>query len=80
MSRHIRITDRAHRPHRHQPCAWTTACVLVAAISVKEIDQLLFYIDDIGLAVPDKALLEIQDAMTNLKKIAPDLFPEEMEY
>ena len=47
---------------------------------IKEIDQLLFYIDDVGLVVPDKALLEIQDAMTNLKKIAPDLFPEEMEY
>ena len=48
---------------------------------IKEIDQLLFNIDDVGLAsVPDKALLEIRDAMTNLRKIAPDLFPEEIEY
>ena len=47
---------------------------------IKEIDQLLSYIDDVGLAVPDKRLLEIHDAMTDLKKIAPDLFPEEMEY
>jgi len=48
---------------------------------IKEIDQLLFAIDDVGLAlVPDKALLEIQDAMTSLRKIAPDLFPEEIEY
>ncbi len=48
---------------------------------VKEIDQLLFHIDDVGLeSVPDKALLEIGDAMVNLRKVAPDLFPEELEY
>ncbi len=48
---------------------------------VKEIDQLLFHMNDVGLAsVPDETLLEIRDAMTTLKKVAPDLFPEEMEY
>ena len=48
---------------------------------IKEIDHLLVKIDDVGLAsVPDDVLLEIQDAMVNLRKVAPDLFPEELEY
>ena len=47
---------------------------------IKEIEQLLLYIDDVGLGVPDKRLLEIHDAMTDLRKVAPDLFPVEMEH